>query len=59
VLWTVPLNQGTGSATWSLPNQPSAVGVVFFTQAALLDPGSALAFPVAMSEGRRLTIGLP
>jgi hypothetical protein len=59
VLWTVPLTQGTGSATWSLPNQPSASGVVFFTQAALLDPGSALAFPVAMSEGRRLTIGLP
>ncbi len=53
------LNNGAGTVSWSLPNQPSLIGQSFFTQGILLDPQSPLAFQIGASSGRQFTIGSP
>lgn len=59
VIATVPMTNGTGSLTWSLPAQPSAVGFIVFTQAFVLDVASPLPLQIGASSGRRFTFGSP
>ena len=56
---TVVLTGGQGSATWTLPSAPAAVGGAFFTQGVVIDPLSPLPFPIDATNGRRFTIGNP
>lgn len=56
---TVLLTNGSGIATWNLPNLASAVGFQFFTQGVVLDPSSPLPFQVDMTSARQLVIGNP
>ena len=59
VVATVLLSGGTGTNTWNVPNLPSALGIAFYTQAAVFDPTSILPFQVDMSGGRGFVIGAP
>lgn len=59
VVNTVLMNNGTGAMTWNIPNLPSAVGFMFATQGAVLDPTSVLPLQLDMTEGRICTIGNP
>jgi hypothetical protein len=56
---TVLLNNGVGVTTWVLPNQPTAIGLQFYTQGFVFDPASTAAFPIGASQGRQFTIGAP
>lgn len=59
ILATVLLTNGAGNTTWALPNQPSLVGLGFFTQGVILDPLSPLPFQIGASSGRQFTVGSP
>jgi hypothetical protein len=45
--------------TWVLPNQPTAIGLQFYTQGFVFDPASTAAFPIGGSQGRQFSIGAP
>ena len=56
---TVLLTNGVGVTTWVLPNQPTAIGLQFYTQGFVFDPASTAAFPIGASQGRQFSIGAP
>ena len=59
LLQIIPVNNGSGAMTWTLPVQPSAVGAQLFAQGATFDPAAPVSLLVDMSAAMAFVIGSP